>query len=151
MGVSIAEPSHAEAADNGSSRHGAPPLGKQANVIARGACSRGSSRSCGWYRRSNSSQAAAKRAWMVSYASWAGPRQSRLALHDRSQGPAGPPGVIAQGGGDAGVAGQAEDRDGEVGPPSRGGRWLCGLGSGPRRSPCRGPSGGGLRLPSGPG
>ena len=40
--------------------------------------------------------------------------KSSLALHDRLERPAGLAGVIAQGGGDAGVAGQAQDGDGKV-------------------------------------
>ena len=37
-----------------------------------------------------------------------------LALHDRLQRPSGLAGVIAQGGSDSGVAGQAQDGDGKV-------------------------------------
>ena len=36
------------------------------------------------------------------------------AVHDRPQGPAGLAGVIAQGGGDAGSAGEPQDGDGQV-------------------------------------
>ena len=44
-----------------------------------------------------------------------GPRQSRpLAIHDRLQWPAGPAGVMSQGGGDAGFLGQPQDGDGQV-------------------------------------
>jgi hypothetical protein len=48
-------------------------------------------------------------AWSLRHAvdslTGAGPRQSRLALHDRLQGSAGPAGVVAQGGGDVGGTG----------------------------------------------
>src|ERR1035438_3095228 len=44
----------------------------------------------------------------------AGKVAHRLAVRDRLQWPGGPPGVVAQGGGDAGVAGQAQDGDGQV-------------------------------------
>jgi hypothetical protein len=36
---------------------------------------------------------------------------SRLAVHDRLEGPAGPPGVVAQGGGNARCPGRAQDGD----------------------------------------
>ena len=46
---------------------------------------------------------------------WArAPAKSSLALHDRLQRPAGLAGVIAQGSGDARVAGQPQDGDGKV-------------------------------------
>src|SRR5262245_54631169 len=42
------------------------------------------------------------------------PAKSSLALQDRLQRPAGLAGVMAQGGGEAGVAGQPQDGDGKV-------------------------------------
>jgi hypothetical protein len=43
-----------------------------------------------------------------------GPRQIRLALHDRLEWPAEPPGVVAQGGGDADATGEPQDGDNQV-------------------------------------
>ncbi len=54
-----------------------------------------------------------------------GPRQSRLAVHDRLEGPGGPPGVVAQGGGNARCLSQAQDGDGQV---AEAGHDLDGLG-----------------------
>lgn len=39
---------------------------------------------------------------------------SRSVIHDRSQGSAGPSGMVTEGSGDAGVVGQPQDGDGEV-------------------------------------
>ena len=52
--------------------------------------------------------------WTAWAGRWPGPRQSRLAVHDRPLEPAWPPGMVRQGGGDAGGSGQPQDRDGKA-------------------------------------
>jgi len=60
-----------------------------------------------------------------------GPRQSRLALRDRLEGAAGPPGVVAQGGGDADRSGQPQDGDHWVAQACRDARAAGGADLGP--------------------